>query len=77
MAGVPITPIRPLRVARTAADAAGSTTPVAGSGKPANTWGATELTVPQAAMIIFTSIPMRKRQSCLAYFSMVSLLRVP
>ena len=77
VAAVPMTPIRPFRVARAAASAADSTTPMAGKGSSAKTWGAVELTVPQAAMIIFTSIPMRKRQSCRAYLAMISLLRLP
>lgn len=44
---VPMTPIRPFRVARAAASAADSTTPMAGKGSSAKTWGAVELTVPQ------------------------------
>ena len=37
----------------------------------------TELTVPQAAIIIFTFLDCRNAMSCFAYFMMVSLLRVP
>ena len=46
-------------------------------GHLASNLGAVELTVPQAAMIRLTPPPIRKRQSCSAYFSMVSRLRVP
>ena len=44
VAAVPMTPIRPFRVARAAASAADSTTPMAGKGSSAKTWGAVELT---------------------------------
>ena len=74
---VPMTPMRPDRLAASAASAAGSTTPQAGTGRRSSTPGAVELTVPQAAMIRLTPPPIRKRQSCSAYFSMVSRLRVP
>ena len=37
----------------------------------------TELTVPQAAITIFTFLERKKAMSCAAYFKMVSRLRVP
>ena len=47
-------PIRPELVVFIAASAVASTTPMAGTGKDFNTSAATELTVPQAAMMNFT-----------------------
>ena len=63
VAEVPITPIRPLRVAVTAAMAVGTTTPVKGTGSSSFRPTATELTVPQAAIIILTPRDSRKYAS--------------
>lgn len=54
VAVVPITPIFPVRVAFAAAWAVGATTPVNGTAKHPPKSPATELTVPQAAMIYLT-----------------------
>ena len=66
VAAVAITPILLFLVAFTAARQVGVTTPVKGTGRLCPMDAATELTVPQAAIIIFTFCERRKFTSCLA-----------
>ena len=66
-----MTPIMPFFVAFTAACAVGSTTPVNGTGKTFPKSAATELTVPQAAIIILTPFESKNEASCSAYLIMV------
>ena len=63
VAAVPATPMRRFFVARTAEIEAGSTTPTKGTGSLPPMSGATELTVPQAAMISLTPFERRKSAS--------------
>ena len=77
VAAVAITPMRPVRVACTAARAAGSMMPVNGTGSCAPRSAEVELTVPHAAITIFTWWCMRNAISCWAYLRRISRLREP
>ena len=65
VAAVPATPIRRFLVARTAEIEAGATTPTKGTGRMSPISEATELTVPQAAIMSFT--PFERRNSASSF----------
>ena len=71
-------PTLPFFVAFAAASAAGSTTPVIGTGKDSfSLSSAVVLTVPQATSIAFTPFDIRKEASCMAYFVIIPADFVP
>ena len=72
-----MTPILPVLVAAAAAAAVGARTPRNGTGRLSPRSAATELTVPHAAITIFTPCERRNAASCRAYRRIVSRLREP